>query len=208
MQIARIFLGSPAEEAGLEPGDRVIRVGETDISSPQGFIEQLRQTEPGQKVKLQIMRGGEEQTVEIQMGNLEDFHERMFGERFRGRFDDFQGMPDSDFDGVPDRILLFRFRTDEPVSLREALAEMRAELRELRRERLREQATEGETPTSIDPRLEGQDAQKTDAEKEKSESKRAEGKRAEGKKVEGKKAEGKKADGKKTEGKKAEKSDQ
>ncbi len=136
VEIARIYLDSPADKAGLKPGDRILQTDGEDVSSPQTVAEQIRRLEPGTKVDIVVDRDGEELTVEVEIGNLEDFHERLFGKRFRQNFDDFHEMFDPDFDGIPEGVFSFHIPSgeDDELTLRELLQEMRKELRQFRQE--------------------------------------------------------------------------
>lgn len=136
VEIARIFLDSPADKAGLQAGDRITQIDGKDVSSPQVVTQQIANFEPGTKIDIVVERDGEEATVEVEVGNLEDFHERLFGKRFRQKFDDFHDMFDPDFDGVPEGVFSFRIPMgeDDEVTLRELLREMREELRLFRQE--------------------------------------------------------------------------
>jgi membrane-associated protease RseP (regulator of RpoE activity) len=61
--IDRVWEGSPAEEAGIMPGDRIIRINGEAVD-PARSMEQLKST-PGQEFTLVLLRGGEEVTVEL-----------------------------------------------------------------------------------------------------------------------------------------------
>lgn len=124
VEVARVYLGSPAEQAGLEAGDRIVAVNGKDVSSPQDVVELLQGTHPGEKVKLRIARGDEQQTVQVEMGSLANLHERLFGKQFRTGADGFDGMADPDFDGIPDRVPLFRAPAGNGRQLRDTLREM------------------------------------------------------------------------------------
>jgi membrane-associated protease RseP (regulator of RpoE activity) len=56
--------GTPAEKAGLKVGDLIKAVGERTIVSADSLKEALGRYKPGRKVKLKIVRGGKEQTLE------------------------------------------------------------------------------------------------------------------------------------------------
>lgn len=55
----------PAEEAGIQVGDVVVAIGDTEINQDTSFSEALFQYEPGDTVDVTIVRDGEELTVEI-----------------------------------------------------------------------------------------------------------------------------------------------
>jgi hypothetical protein len=136
VEIARIYLDSPADKAGLKAGDRITRIDGTSVSSPQAVAQYIARIEPDTEIDVTVKRDGEQLTFEVEVGNLEDVHERLFGKRFRRKFDDFHEMFDPDFDGVPEGVFSLRIPTsdDDELTLREILREMREELREFRRE--------------------------------------------------------------------------
>ncbi|MBB0229573.1 S1C family serine protease, partial [Streptomyces calidiresistens] len=57
--------GGPAAEAGLEPGDTIVRFGDRVIDSGPTLISEIWTYEPGDTVELTYVRGGSEETVEI-----------------------------------------------------------------------------------------------------------------------------------------------
>ncbi|MDR0996989.1 MAG: Do family serine endopeptidase [Zoogloeaceae bacterium] len=65
--IAGVVRGSPADKAGILPGDVLIAVGGHPINDPQGMLDQIAGQTPGTTVPLTILRGQErrELTVDI-----------------------------------------------------------------------------------------------------------------------------------------------
>jgi membrane-associated protease RseP (regulator of RpoE activity) len=61
---------SPAVAAGLRPGDRIVRVGDTQINSFDDLVSALR-SRPGQTVRLTFVRDGREQTVALPVAAVE-----------------------------------------------------------------------------------------------------------------------------------------
>jgi serine protease Do len=49
--------GSPASEAGLEPGDWILKVDERDVKVPASFQRWLAESQPGETLNLEIKRG-------------------------------------------------------------------------------------------------------------------------------------------------------
>ena len=60
--------GSPAAKAGLQPGDVVLRWNDVPVSSPAVLSTAVAQTEVGSTAKVVIYRGGQELTLEVQVG--------------------------------------------------------------------------------------------------------------------------------------------
>lgn len=65
MLISRVSPGTSADEAGLRPGDRITKWGQTPIDSTEawgGLLEGLR---PGDRVTVEYIRAGQTQTTEL-----------------------------------------------------------------------------------------------------------------------------------------------
>jgi len=61
--------GSPAAKAGLLAGDIIIKFGDKKISNIYDFTYALGNYVPGDKVKVLVIRGLEELTIEIELGS-------------------------------------------------------------------------------------------------------------------------------------------
>ena len=57
--------GSPAAEAGLEPGDVIIKLGEYQIGNLEDFDGALRKYMAGDKVSVVVRRGDEEVALSV-----------------------------------------------------------------------------------------------------------------------------------------------
>ena len=60
--------GSPAESAGLKPGDVITAVNGTGVNSTDQFIQTVDNYSPGDKVTLTVNRGGQQQHVQVTLG--------------------------------------------------------------------------------------------------------------------------------------------
>mgnify|MGYP001562039479 CR=1 FL=1 len=69
--IGSIFDGSPAANAGLRAGDRIVRLGSEEIGSSEALTERLGSSRPGDEVRLLIDRDGwtRELTLTLAPGN-------------------------------------------------------------------------------------------------------------------------------------------
>jgi S1-C subfamily serine protease len=57
--------GGPAAAAGLRPGDVVIAIDGEDIASPEDLLAALRQRDPGDRIAVDVRRGGDERTFDV-----------------------------------------------------------------------------------------------------------------------------------------------
>jgi hypothetical protein len=56
--VRMIYAGSPADKAGVRPGDRIVRIDKNDVKSIDDAIAALNNAAPGVEVKLGLMRDG------------------------------------------------------------------------------------------------------------------------------------------------------
>jgi serine protease Do len=63
VEITRVEEGSPAEKAGLKPGDVALEYNGQRVEGMEQFGRLVRETPPGREVKLLISRNGVDQTI-------------------------------------------------------------------------------------------------------------------------------------------------
>jgi len=63
--VSSIGEGTPAEEAGIEVGDVILRMGEMDITTDLPFLNVLMRLEPDETVPAVINRNGDEITLQV-----------------------------------------------------------------------------------------------------------------------------------------------
>jgi S1-C subfamily serine protease len=66
-RISAITPGSPAEQAGLRPGDIIVRCGDTPIDNVRAFAEVLKTLQPDAMTTLTFIRDGSEHTVQTRV---------------------------------------------------------------------------------------------------------------------------------------------
>lgn len=69
--VVEVTADGPAATAGIEAGDIVTAVDGDSISSADGLIIALREHEVGDKVTLTVMRGKDEEEIEVELGSDE-----------------------------------------------------------------------------------------------------------------------------------------
>ena len=68
--VVTVTSGGPADQAGLRPGDVIKSVGQADTPDTTALSQALAGARPGDKVTLTISRGGQDQTVQVTLGEL------------------------------------------------------------------------------------------------------------------------------------------
>ena len=58
IRVRMVYAGSPAEKAGVQAGDRIVRINETEVGSIGEAIAELNNSAPGSEVVLQLERAG------------------------------------------------------------------------------------------------------------------------------------------------------
>ena len=65
--INSIFEGDPADMAGLKVGDIILKIGGSEINSPNSMIRVIGAITPGQTINLDILRKGEHKVVPVKL---------------------------------------------------------------------------------------------------------------------------------------------
>jgi S1-C subfamily serine protease len=74
LMVARVTRGSPAEQAGLAPGDIIVGVGDAGIGDQAEFYRRVWKSGPaGTIVKLRVLQGGSLREVPVQSMDRADF---------------------------------------------------------------------------------------------------------------------------------------
>ena len=67
-----VMENSPAENAGLQAGDVVVKINEEGVDNPEELIEVVGEYDTGDTLKISYRRGGEESEVEVKLARLGD----------------------------------------------------------------------------------------------------------------------------------------
>jgi serine protease Do len=70
--VAAVQDGSPAEKAGLRPGDVVVGFGEHDITSPRDLSRVVAEAASGATVPVRIWRDGSQRTIDVRIAEMQD----------------------------------------------------------------------------------------------------------------------------------------
>lgn len=95
--VSSVTPDSPAEDAGIEPGDLITALDDEPVGDPESFAEQIRDLEPGDEISLTVLRSGEDEAIEIEV--VLDENPDVDGQAYLGvtisGFMHFEGDPDS-----------------------------------------------------------------------------------------------------------------
>jgi serine protease Do len=70
--VSSVVPGGPADEAGVERGDVIVRLDGNEIEDSNALRNQISSTAPDSKVALTVLRGGHQKTISVRLGELED----------------------------------------------------------------------------------------------------------------------------------------
>ncbi len=66
--VSSVEAGSPADRAGLEPGDVIVRAGDQEIDRSYDLPARITETRPGTAVRLEVIRKGSAKTLTATVG--------------------------------------------------------------------------------------------------------------------------------------------
>ncbi|OOH91314.1 outer membrane-stress sensor serine endopeptidase DegS [Pasteurellaceae bacterium 15-036681] len=70
--ITGVAENGPADQAGIQPGDLVLKVGNVDAEMPSQMMEAIAEMKPSSKVRVTISRQGQELELEVVIGEFPD----------------------------------------------------------------------------------------------------------------------------------------
>ncbi|AEJ62067.1 protease Do [Spirochaeta thermophila DSM 6578] len=66
--ISNVYVGSPAWQAGLRPGDFVVRAGNTVITQASELSREIGMRSPGERVEIEVLRQGGSKVFTVRLG--------------------------------------------------------------------------------------------------------------------------------------------
>jgi len=66
--VASVIPGGPADNAGLQPGDRIVAIGGRDVTQSTDVSTAVTAREPGEKIAVRVSRGGGARTLTVTLG--------------------------------------------------------------------------------------------------------------------------------------------
>ncbi|MFZ4122219.1 MAG: Do family serine endopeptidase [Caulobacterales bacterium] len=70
--VSRVSPGGPAARAGLRPGDVIARFDGRAVPDDRALTRMIAEAEVGRAVSLEVLRGGREMTVAVEIGRLDE----------------------------------------------------------------------------------------------------------------------------------------
>jgi hypothetical protein len=113
VRVHEVIKDGPADEAGLRPGDQIVSVDGQNVSAPYQLIAMIHQSNPGDQIRLTILRNGREKTLKAEVAarpqviHDDDLHllealrqgAAALGQQRAGRFDQMGSMGQQNFPG-------------------------------------------------------------------------------------------------------------
>jgi putative serine protease PepD len=65
--ILGVVPGSPSDDAGLEVGDVIVAIDGDDVDGADSLVDILRDKDPGETVELEVVRGEDKSSVEVEL---------------------------------------------------------------------------------------------------------------------------------------------
>ena len=66
--VAGIYRGGPAQKAGLQPGDLIMRIGDEEAVDGRRSMNQVARAKPGESISIEVLRNGEPLTLTAEIG--------------------------------------------------------------------------------------------------------------------------------------------
>lgn len=70
--VAQVVDGSPADKAGLQAGDRIVRAGGDEVDSIADVRSAVSSHSPGDELELEVTRNGDTETITVTLGDRPD----------------------------------------------------------------------------------------------------------------------------------------
>ena len=68
VRVAQVFRGSPAQEAGLRAGDRILSINGKEVTDVASLTGEVRSHRPGEEVTIEVLRNGEQKSFQAVLG--------------------------------------------------------------------------------------------------------------------------------------------
>lgn len=103
-KVSEVVKESPAEKAGLQKGDIIIKAGSTKITDPASLAEAVEAMKPGDETEIVYLRDKKERKVTVKLGERKDSFAKSFhfeGPEFNDAFKEFKFRAPFEWDAKP-----------------------------------------------------------------------------------------------------------
>lgn len=133
--VASVVPGSPAADAGLQVGHRIVELNGERVSSVSFLLERLQQSNPGDRVELVVFAGGNERSLTATLADSSVFnvasHQSFYGPQFEyGGFDTFNTQS-GDYEEL---VEMHRRMEEQHQRVEQMLNQMQQDIAEIRRQ--------------------------------------------------------------------------
>ena len=70
--VTHVYEGDPADQAGIKPKDVILSVDGKKVTTPKELSMEIANTPVGKKIKIELVRDGNEKTVKVKLAKRED----------------------------------------------------------------------------------------------------------------------------------------
>ena len=70
--VAEVIDGTPAQKAGLENGDVILRIGSDEVANPNDLSRRVASFPPGERLRLRVLRDGRERNLTVTLGRRDE----------------------------------------------------------------------------------------------------------------------------------------
>ncbi len=70
--VSEVIDDGPAEKAGLQDGDIIIKFDGENLKNYQGLTKAVASSSPGEKVKIVVLRDGKEKSIKVELGERQE----------------------------------------------------------------------------------------------------------------------------------------
>lgn len=70
--VPQVETGGPADRAGIQRGDVIVRFGDTDIGRIRDLPREVSRSQPGDSIEVEVVREGERETFDVTIGQREE----------------------------------------------------------------------------------------------------------------------------------------
>jgi len=128
VSVSRVAPGSPAEKAGIRPGDQLLKIDDDQVRSAEDAVEDIRDKDPGSRVSLQIRRDGRTQELRAKLVSRERAFERLAGQSSNDQLKNRTSRDENYREGNQDNLAA------QVRSLQQQIAQLRSEVQQLRQQ--------------------------------------------------------------------------